>query len=246
MKKVLKIALILLVLLVVALIAIGFFLGSIIKKGIETVGPRVTKVEMKLDTANLSLLSGNGTLRGFLVGNPEGFKSPFAFKADKISVTVQPGSVTADKVVIRSVEVVGPEIYMHGLGDNLKKIGDNAKGSSGGTTTPSTPETKKADAGASKKLQLDDFLLKDVKVNLVLPGGAGTVPLPKFDIHLQKLGQGADGITGAEVVTAMIGAILEKAGPLAADAIKNGIGNVGKEATKQLDKVTKGVGNLFK
>ena len=127
-----------------------------------------------------------------------------------------------------------------------QKIGDNAKGSSGGTTTPSTPETKKADAGASKKLQLDDFLLKDVKVNLVLPGGAGTVPLPKFDIHLQKLGQGADGITGAEVVTAMIGAILEKAGPLAADAIKNGIGNVGKEATKQLDKVTKGVGNLFK
>ena len=245
MKKVLKIALILLVLLVVAVVAVGFFLGSIIKKGVETVGPKVTKVEMKLDGANLSLLSGNGTLRGFFVGNPEGFKSPFAFKAGKVSVTVQPGSVMSDKVVIKSVEVVEPEIYMHGMGDNLKKIGDNAKGFSG-SSAPATPAAKKEDQAASKKIQLDDFLLKDVKVNLVLPGGAGTVPLPKFDIHLHDLGKGPDGITASEIVTAAVGAILEQAGPLAANAIKNGIGNLGKEGTKQLDKVTKGMGNLFK
>ncbi len=46
----------LVVLLVVLVLAVGasiYFLGSIVKKGVETVGPQINKTEIKLDSATL-------------------------------------------------------------------------------------------------------------------------------------------------------------------------------------------------
>src|SRR5438874_2182334 len=76
MKKfILRSAVILLVCIVLLVAASIYFLGSIIKKGFETVGPQITKTEMKMDGATLSLLSGSGKLKGLFVGNPEGFRA---------------------------------------------------------------------------------------------------------------------------------------------------------------------------
>src|SRR3989441_9729678 len=100
------------VLLVLLVLAVGvsiYFLGSIVKKGVETVGPRITRTEMKLDSATLSLLSGSGKLKGLFIGNPEGFKTESAIKAGSVSVSVVPGSVFSDKIHVTRVEVRAPE-----------------------------------------------------------------------------------------------------------------------------------------
>src|SRR5436190_11097941 len=99
MKKVLKIIIALFVLLIVAVICVFFFLGGIVKKGVEKVGPRVTKTPVTLDAAVLSLFSGSGELKGFVVANPEGFKSSNAVQVGSVAVQVVPRSVLSDKVI---------------------------------------------------------------------------------------------------------------------------------------------------
>ncbi|MEO6435140.1 MAG: AsmA family protein, partial [Tepidisphaeraceae bacterium] len=114
MKKLGKILLILVALLVIALVIISFSLGSIIKKGIETAGPEVAKVKMTITGASLSLLGGSGTVKGLFIGNPEGYKTESAVKVGTTHLSVSPGSLMSDKVVIRSIQIDGPELTLEG------------------------------------------------------------------------------------------------------------------------------------
>src|SRR5438445_13352703 len=136
------------VLLVLLVLAIGvsiYFLGSIVKKGVETVGRQITKTEIRLDSATLSLLSGSGKLKGLLVGNPQGFKAASAIKVGAVSVGVAPGSVFSDKVHVKEIRVQAPEITFEGglKGNNLSKLLDNVQAATGGSEKTSTaPQSK--------------------------------------------------------------------------------------------------------
>jgi uncharacterized protein involved in outer membrane biogenesis len=265
-----KIVLIITAIAVVGLVAVVVILtlslGSIIKKGVETVGPQITRTEMKLDGASVSLLSGSGSLNGFLLGNPEGYKTPAAIRFGEASVGVRPASVLSDKIHVTHVRVVGPEITFEGaLGskNNLSRILENIEAATGGGAAETNPPDKPADKprsepagkGASKKLQVDDFLISGAKVNVsmtLLGGKALTVTIP--DIHFAALGTGPDGITAGELTKKVMSQInaetlkaVEKAvadlGQQATDLIKSA---AGKEATNALDKAAKGIGDLFK
>lgn len=255
MKKPLWIALIVIVVLVVAVVALPLiFINPIIKHGVEAVGPAVAKVEIKLADANLSLWSGKGTLRGFVVGNPEGYKTPSAMSVGEVSVAIQPRSVFSDKVVVESVRVVAPEITFEGglQGNNLKAIMANVQAASGGATSTSQPGAPAE--GAGKKLEIGEFQLTGGQLKLstgVLGGKSLTLALP--DIQLRDLGKGSDGITGAELTRQVLQIVLDKVMPLVADNLgKLGTEAVGaateklKEQTKGVEKVTKGLGDLLK
>ena len=69
---------------------------------------KANKVDVRLGSAKLSPLSGNGQLTELFVGNPEGYKSPSAIAVGSMGISVVPGSVMADKVVIRYVKVESP------------------------------------------------------------------------------------------------------------------------------------------
>jgi hypothetical protein len=250
MKKVIRILVVLVILLIVAVVAVGFFLGSIVKKGVETAGPKVAKVEVRLDSASLSLLSGRGTLKGFLVGNPPDFKSPSAIQAGEISLAVQPRSVFSDKVVIQSVRLIAPEITLQGVtGDNLKKILENIQASTGGASTnkPAKGETAKSDQGG-KKVQVDDFLIQDAKLRVVLFGGAVSPAVTLPEIHFTNLGQGPEGITPAELGSKVLGAVYKEALAAAPAAVK-AAADLGKNAVKTVEdtgkKLIDGVKNPF-
>src|SRR5512146_981071 len=79
MKKILvRLILGLVILIILAVLGVGFFLDSIVKKSVETIGPQLTKVDIKLDSVSLHLLTGSGGIKGLVVGNPEGYKTPQA------------------------------------------------------------------------------------------------------------------------------------------------------------------------
>ncbi len=123
-KLIVRVAVVLAVLLIVAVVASFFFLGAIVKKGVETVGPQITKTELKLDGAGLSILSGSGTLKGLFIGNPAGFKTESAIKVGAVSLGVKPGSIFSDKIHVTQVNVKAPEITFEGslAGNNLSKL----------------------------------------------------------------------------------------------------------------------------
>ena len=240
-----------LVLLVVAVGLSIYFLGSIVKKGVETVGPQITGTEIKLDSATLSLLSGSGKLKGLLVGNPQGFKSPSAIKVGSVSVGVAPGSLLSGKVHVKEVRVEAPEITFEGglKGNNLGKLLDNVQAATGGSEKTATPENK----AASRKLQVDDFVITGGRINLsvdlsVLGGKSATVPLP--EIHLTNLGSGPDGITAGDLTAKVLKELLQAAIPAAEKAVANlgkGATGVLKDAGKgATEKAAKSIGDLFK
>ena len=254
-KLIIRGVVVLLVLLVVAVGVSIYFLGSIVKKGVETVGPQITKTEIKLDSATLSLLSGSGKLKGLLVGNPEGFKTPSAIKVGSVSVGVVAGSVFSDKVHVTQVNVQAPEITFEGglKGNNLSKLLDNVQAAAGGSGKTSATPTDKS---SSKKLQVDDFVISGGKINLSIDAGplggkSATVPLP--EIHLTNLGSGPDGITASDLTAKVLKELLQAAIPAAEKAVvdlgKGATGAVkeaGKTAAEEVEKATKGLGDLFK
>jgi len=251
-KKLLIAAAILVVLLAAAVIIVGMSMGKIIKAGVETVGPKITKTEMKLDSASLSLLGGSGALKGFTLGNPEGYKTAAAIKAGTVSVGVKPRSLFSDKIVIRHVRVEGPEITFEGTigtANNLSKILDNVKETTGGATEKPKGDTKSE--GPSKKLQVDEFVITGAKVHLSMSmfgGKSVTVPLPP--ITLKDLGTGSEGITAGELTQKVLGEItvetLKAAQKAVTDFGKGATEILSKGATGAVDKVTKGVGDLLK
>lgn len=252
-KKFVKILLVLVALLVVALIVISFSLGSIIKKAVEHVGPEVAKVKMTLDGASLSLVGGHGTLKGLFIGNPEGYKTESAVKVGTAHLAVAPSSLLSDKIVIRSIKVDAPELTLEGglKDNNLTQIQKNIEAF---LASPEAKEEAAADKGAGKKLQVDEFVLSNVKVNVALSmlgGKALTVTIP--DIHLNDLGQGPEGITAADLADKALAKVLTAVIPAVTKAVTD-VGNLGADALKDATKggtgalkdATKGIGDLFK
>ena len=104
------------------------------------------------------------------------------------------------------------------------------------------------------QVQVDELTISNAKINLsmtILGGKSATVPLP--DIKLTNLGQGADGVTPAEVIkvvlkevmtktTSAVGGFLSGAGKAVTDAAKN-VGGAAADAAKG---ITKGIGDMFK
>lgn len=245
MKKILlRIGIVFVVLAVAVVLLLSLFLDQAVKKGVETVGPKLTKVSIKLDAVSLSVLSGSGSLKGLEVGNPEGYKSPTAIKLGSASVAVSPGSLLSDKVVVKHIRVEAPEITIEGSPkkNNLTKILENVQAASGGSSTNTTTET--TDSGASKKLQVDEFLLTNAKVNYVVAGQ--TFPLSIPDIKMTDLGTGPEGITAAELTQIALSKLLTEIGPAIADQA----GAISKQAvgtaTDSVDKAAKSIGDLFK
>lgn len=254
MKKIIIRLAVILVLLLLAVLVIGFLsLNSIIKKGVETVGPQVTKVEVRLGSAKLLPFSGSGQLSELFVGNPAGFKTSSAIKMSEIAVSLKPASLFSDTVVIDELKIQAPEITFEGSlsGSNLSQIMNNIEGSATNETQP------KSEKKSEKKFLVKDVVIQGGKINLsatLLGGKAMTVPLP--EVHLQNIGTGGSGVSAAELAKQIMVPVLASVTKVVSGAIGNigqevkelgkGVKEVGKGATEQIDKAAKGLKDLFK
>jgi hypothetical protein len=240
MKKILLGTVIgLLAVIIIAVILVGLFLGTIVKTGINTVGPKLTQTTLTVDAVDVSLLTGSAKVKGLVIGNPEGYKAPNAISVGLAAVSLAPMSVLSDKIVVKSIRIESPEITFEGnpLGaNNLKKLEDNVNAAAANQTAKTS-----APAKPGKKLEVDDFLITGAKVHF---GTGPVLPLP--DIHLTDLGKGPDGITPAEltkdVLSEVVAGTLKAVGSAAADVGKNAE-NLGKQG---VNKITTGIGGLFK
>jgi len=265
MKRLVKIVLALLILLLVIITLILFFLGPILKKAVETAGPTVTGVPVQLESASLSPLTGKGKLENFTVSNPPGYKSPEAIHIDELTLDVEPKSLLADKVHIRSLRLVGPLITLEGTPtkNNLKAILDHLNKVTGGSSSSPQSESDSQSQQGGKKLQVDDLQILSPKLKIQSPLlGDQPLLIELPDITLKDLGQGPEGITSAELAKQVLQQILQlvdKAGgqslqDFAKKTTQEQITKRASEAVKSLKEKTqkelqetlnKGLGNLL-
>jgi len=192
-----KITGIILLLIVVVLIILSVSLNTMIKTGVETIGPTITGTDVTLEKVDLSLFSGQGQLEKLVVHNPPGFHTEHAFNLKTIHVKVDLESALSDTVVIKEILIDSPEISFEGTlsGSNISKIYENVKafaGSIGGTDEDGggSPEQ----TSSEKKIQIDQFILENAKVTLSTPylkGQQVTILLPV--VHLRDIGKQTGG-----------------------------------------------------
>lgn len=197
MKKIIFIGVGAVIIAVIAMIVFAILnLGSLIKAATETYGPQITKTEVRLDSADISILSGSGTLKGFLLGNPEGFSMPSALECATMRVTVVKESLTTDKIVIEEIFLDGPVVSYEKKGntDNFKAILANIKQTVASEKKEAKAEDAPTDTGSEKTIQINNFIVKNGRINLggsLLDtfGSEKGLGIPMPDIHMKDIGK---------------------------------------------------------
>lgn len=105
MKKLLYVFLILLV------VGVGVAynqLGSIVKVGVETGGPETLQVPVTVESVDIAPLSGEVSVKGFEVGQPEGFGEGSIASVASFDMKLKPQSLFSDHIIIESIVVDAP------------------------------------------------------------------------------------------------------------------------------------------
>ena len=250
MKKWIFIGLGAIVVLIVVIVVVGLSkLGPLVKMAVNTYGPKITGTELRVDDVGISIFSAEAKLKKFFLGNPTGFKSPSAMKVGSIYVDVDEGSITKDTIIINRVEVAGPEITYEkrGKSDNFKSILNNVqKNVPKGKTTEKEP----AKEGPGKKLVINDFILKNGKVNLAVevPGGVlgdQEIKADLPDIHLKDIGKKKGGASAAEVAKEIFAALYGQIqSPAVMGALSDQLKNLSGVGMDEIGKAAKGAAGM--
>jgi uncharacterized SAM-binding protein YcdF (DUF218 family) len=196
-----RIACILLALLVVGYLGATFFVGSIVRTGVNRYAPSITQTPVRLEGARLSPLSGSGTLTGLFIGNPSGWSGDKAFYFGKIHVKVVPSSIFSDCVVLSEVTIDSPDfvyetrVISSNVGDLLKNI----QGTSSGKSGSDRPVDKQ---GKPLKFIVKHFSLTNGRVTLGFGPTALTLPMPP--VTLEDIGTREGGISPADLTLAVM------------------------------------------
>jgi hypothetical protein len=225
-----KLFLVFILLAAAGLAAIYFFgakaLNTGVKKGIESVGPQVTQTSVALDSVNLSPLSGSGSLKGLIIGNPEGFDGDHLFKLGQIDVSVDKSSIFSDTVIVEKIHILAPDIsYEKTLSSsNIKELQNNIEAFTG--PKAETPADAPADT-PSKKLIIKELIIEDGKIFVGGFGVGQTVPLPR--IEMTNLGEEGTSANVGEVLNEVLRKVIGSVGPAIANA-----GELSKQALETI------------
>lgn len=218
-------------------VALSSAFGPAVKAAVETLGPRVAGVPMSLRSFSVSPFTGGVRLRGLVVGNPPGYKTPSAFELGDIRVRVRLRSLFSDAVVVEHIVVrKAAATYEFGPGgSNVAVIQRKAASFSGGEAgAPSG-------GGTSKRLIIKDFRFEGGRARLSAPflaGKAVEVAIP--DIRLKDIG-GEKGVSPARAAAEMLRAVSGAVAGAGVEGLK-GVGG----ALKVADKAFEGLRKLFK
>ena len=244
-----------LVILAVAAVAAIYFLGSSalnkgIKTAVEKFGPEITQTPVRLDEVDLSILSGNGTLTGLYVGNPDGYKSENIFALGQIEVDIDTSSVFSDKIIINKIIIKKPEISYEKtlMSSNIKALMENIDAFTGSAdeNAPELEEAVPAEDGSAKQVVIKQLVIEDGTVFVGLMGAGTTVPLPR--IEMNDIGEDGNNKSMPEIIDLIITEVLTSIGPAIAgtgDIVGEGGKDVLEQGEAALEKATDSIKGLF-
>ena len=95
------VAVVVIIVVVVLFVALAS-VDSIVKAAIERVGSDVTQTEVTVDEVEISLTSGEGIIRGLVIGHPEGCEER-VMRIGEARIVLDIGSLTSDTIVIKEI-----------------------------------------------------------------------------------------------------------------------------------------------
>lgn len=242
-----------------AIILVYSNLDGIVKEAVEEFGPQFAGVPVTLQKVELSPENGRGKLTGLFVGNPPGYKTDGAFKLGSVSVDIDLSSLTSDTIVIRKVEIDGPDVtYEFGDGgSNVDVIASNVEKAAGGPPGGSGSSGKASSGGASggsegkdsggpeKKMIIESLVITNGRVSIshpLLEGEKIGSALPT--IRLKDIGKNKNGgATPAQAVDAVMDAMEKN---IATAVSTSGVNDLLKGVAKGVEGVAKEAEGVLK
>jgi len=238
-----------------AILYIYLNLNTLIKTGVETAGPRITRTEVRLGSSNISIFDGKGSLKKLFIGNPAGFKSSSAFELDAIDVAVDVESVTSDVITIRHIQVRAPKITYEVTSDtsNIRALMNNVRAFAAPGSQTGAQQTDKSDI----RIIINEFVITDGNVTIFAPVINKEVGSPLPDIRLRNIGKDRNGITVGEasliIMEEIENAVMtSSASPLDQLRSEFGIplegkgGSIGDQIMQKGGEVMEGIKGMFK
>ena len=169
-------------------------LDARVARAIEEQGTRIVGTDVRVDSVDIELTAGKGTIRGIRVANPEGYSPGDAIALEAIELAIDARSLSEQPFRITRVNVgdsvVNFEVRDDG-GSNLEYITRHiARGSDGAEGSEAR--------GEPKRFTIGEFAFAGGEIFVARPGveDSDRVHLP--DLELRDLG-GERGATGAEI-----------------------------------------------
>jgi hypothetical protein len=242
MKTFIKVSVLgLLIIALVGYFVVAYAMGSVVKAGVNNVGPKVTQTKVELAGAKLSPLTGSGTLTGLAVGNPQGWSENNAFFLGQVSLDVEPMSVFSDTIVINEVIIDQPEFLYETkfVSSNIKDLLKNIEQAMGANK----------EIGAEKESAPKKFIVKKLRLTngkATIGVGAAALPVPLPEISLDDLGVKEGGITGAQLAGAVMRDVLSKIITATAGALGQLGGTAGNTSIEKTKEAAKAAGDAIR
>lgn len=173
------------------------------RSAVESAIGRAVGTETTLEGMDLGVLSGEATLEGLRVSNPDGFESPEFLTLRSGRVAVDLLSLLADTVEIRQLTLEGMELTLEqrGTSSNVTPILASVREA----TADQAPEDE-------TRYRVREMVIRDVRGNVRLGTGVGqvaeaTVEVP--EIRLEDVGTGrGGGVVLSELAALTVRAVL--------------------------------------
>jgi len=208
MRKLLRLAVLLVILLVVVLAVGWYYIDALAKTGVERGATYALGVPTTTDKVGVGLLAGTVRIDGLNVANPEGFETPHLMHTGRFDLGVQTGSLFSDTIEVTRFELEDLDLYIEQkLGSsNVSTVLENIKAKAG----EPAPETGKEEPG--KKVKAGRIVVRNVTAHIqLLPvgGQASTIDVEVPEIVLEDVtSDSPNGVAVAEVVRRIVPAIL--------------------------------------
>ena len=243
--KVLRIVLLLVVILVIAaVVGIGLFAESILKRGIEGSASKTLGVKVSVEDVDLSIFGGKVSLKNLVINNPERYEHKRLLELEDGRIAVAVRTLLGDPVNIREIKLDGMEVVLEQRGVSSNNLQDVIR---------SIPEKDEGAEAKGKKLHIDILEISNVTVKvkaLPIPGKVDLGSDNKLDAAVlagkillalaQGIAEQGIGVLPKEIINPLKGE-LNRFGKLP-EVLLEEAGNILKEG-KGLEK---GIGNGLK
>jgi hypothetical protein len=156
------------------------------------------RAAVTVDSVSLSPLSGQGSISGLRVKNPEGFESQYAFELDSVLISIYVNSVFTDAAEIESIIIMQPIIIYETriVSDNIRTLLANLDG---GDAASSDPES--ADE-SGQQIIIRELLMVDSQLNFVSSLVSASIKLA--DIKIRDIGAEVGSPSAANAVRVVL------------------------------------------
>ena len=173
-----------------------------IRRAIEIAGSNALGVPVNVTGVSLSPFSGEGSIRGLSIANPEGFDAPYIMELGGLDITFNVESLLSNVIEISSIVISDAQITYETklVRDNIRALLNNLPRDGAAPVVEANPG-----APASKKVVIRDFRIVNPQINVFTRVASAPITLP--DIQLQNIGEANNAVTVAEAARQILSAI---------------------------------------